>query len=125
MIRLTREEIFIIHEQLIERYGGLHGVRDENILDLTLNAPYQTFGEIELYPGVIEKATRLCFGLVKNHPFYDGNKRIGAMALLATLNLNNFSVDTNSAELTEIILSLAAGSIDYDFFLQWVKDRII
>ena len=96
MIRLTREEIVLIHEQLIERYGGSHGIRDENLLDSALNAPYHNFEGIEFYPTVVEKATRLCFGLVKNHPFYDGNKRIGAMVLLTTLDLNNFYLHSYS-----------------------------
>jgi hypothetical protein len=70
MIRLTHEEILLMHEKLIERYGGTCGLRDENLLDSALNAPFQCFGGQELYPTTIEKAVRLCFGLVKNHPFF-------------------------------------------------------
>ena len=123
MIRLTREEIIILHEKLIERYGGSYGLRDEALLDSALNAPLQSFGGQELYPTIIEKAVRLCFGLVKNHPFHDGNKRIGALALLTTLDLNQLILNTNSAELSEIIFSLAAGTIDYQELLVWVKER--
>ena len=75
MICLTRDEILLIHERLIERYGGSHGVRDENLLESALNIPFQSFGGVEFYPTVLEKAVRLCFGLVKNHPFIDANKR--------------------------------------------------
>jgi death-on-curing protein len=124
MIRLTKEEILILHEQLIERYGGTHGVRDENLLDSALNAPFQGFGDYEYYPSVVQKAVRLCFGLVMNHPFHDGNKRIGAMALLTTLDLNHLTLKTNSAELSEIILRLAAGSINDETLLCWVQDRL-
>ena len=70
-----------MHDQLIERYGGTHGVRDEGLLDSAMSAPFQSFSGIDLYPPIIDKASRLCFGLVMNHPFYDGNKRIGALAL--------------------------------------------
>ena len=124
MIRLTREEILALHEQLIERYGGTHGVRDENLLDSALNAPFQGYGDHDFYPSVVQKAVRLCFGLVMNHPFLDGNKRIGVMALLVTLDLNHLTLNTNSAELSEIIFSLASGSIDDKALLRWVQDRL-
>lgn len=123
MIRLTKEEILILHEQLIERYGGTHGVRDESLLDSALNAPFQGYGDSEFYPSVVQKAVRLCFGLVMNHPFHDGNKRIGAMALLITLDLNHLALKTSSAELSEIILRLAAGTINDASLLRWVQDR--
>ncbi|MBR1657872.1 MAG: type II toxin-antitoxin system death-on-curing family toxin [Synergistaceae bacterium] len=124
MICLTRDEILLIHERLIKRYGGSYGIRDENLLDSALNIPFQSFGGIEFYPSVIEKAVRLCFGLVKNHPFIDGNKRIGAMVLLSTLDLNNISFRTNNTELVEVILSLSTGKIDYEYLLKWVCERI-
>ena len=124
MIRLTKEEILILHGQLIDRYGGTHGVRDENMLDSAMNAPFQGYGEYEFYPSVVQKAVRLCYGLVMNHPFHDGNKRIGAMALLTTLDLNHLNLKTNSAELSEVILRLAAGTITDETLLQWVQDRL-
>ena len=124
MICLKRDEILLIHEKLIERYGGSFGIRDENLLDSALNVPFQSFGGVEFYPTILEKAVRLCFGLVKNHPFVDGNKRIGAMALLSTLDLNNISIRTNNAELIEVILSLSYGKIDYDYLLRWVQERV-
>ena len=124
MICLKREEILLIHEKLIERYGGSFGIRDENLLDSALNIPFQTFGGVEFYPTILEKAVRLCFGLVKNHPFVDGNKIIGTMTLLSTLDLNNISIRTNNAELVEVILSLSSGEIDYDYLLRWVQERV-
>ncbi len=124
MIFLTKEQILLMHRQLIERYGGTHGVRDEGLLDSALNAPFQSFDEYEFFPTVVEKAVRLCSGLVKNHPFHDGNKRIGTLTLLTTLDLNHISICTNSSELSEVILHLAAGDIDDGFFLSWVQARI-
>lgn len=124
MIRLTKEEIILFHNKLIERYGGMPGIRDEGLLDSAINTPYQGFGDFEFYPTVTEKAVRLCFGLVKNHPFADGNKRIGAMALLTTLDLNHMTLRTTSEELSEIILELAAGEINDRDLLQWVCDRL-
>lgn len=79
---LSKEQIILLHKQLIERYGGSHGIRDEGLLDSALNAPFQSFGGMDFFPTIVDKAVRLCAGLVQNHPFYDGNKRIGTMALL-------------------------------------------
>ena len=124
MKRLTRETIICMHEQLIDRYGGSHGIRDEGLLDSAIQIPYQGFGEYEFYPTITEKAVRLCFGLVKNHPFIDGNKRIGTMALLTMLDLNHLSLRAAPSELTETILDLASGVLSYESLLEWVRDRI-
>ena len=124
MIRLTKEEILEFHQQLIDRYGGLPGIRDEGSLDSALNTPFQGFGEIDFYPSIPEKAVRLCFGLVKNHPFFDGNKRIGAMALTVTLDLNHYILRMKQGELSKIILKLAASEITEADLLQWVFERL-
>lgn len=124
MIRLTKEEILVLHQQLIDRYGGLPGIRDEGLLDSALNTPFQGFGKIDFYPTIPEKAVRLRFGLVKNHPFFDGNKRIGAMVLTVLLDLNHYSLRATKGELSKIILQLAANEISDKDLLQWVYDRL-
>ena len=67
MIRLSREQILLLHYHLIDRYGGSHGIRDEGMLDSALNTPFKSFGETEFYPTTQEKAVRLAYGLVMNH----------------------------------------------------------
>lgn len=91
MIRLTKSQVLLIHDQLIAETGGSSGLRDEGILDSALSAPFQTFGGEDVYPSLQQKAARLCFGLVKNHPFVDGNKRIGAHVMLVFLALKGLS----------------------------------
>ena len=72
MIRLTKSQVLLIHDQLIAETGGSSGLRDEGMLDSALSAPFQTFGGEDVYPSLQQKAARLCFGLVKNHPFVGG-----------------------------------------------------
>lgn len=77
MIRLSKEQVILLHKRLIEATGGREGIRDEGMLDSALANPFQSFGNEELYPSVQTKAAQLCFGIVKNHPMVDGNKRLG------------------------------------------------
>ena len=79
MIRLNMQQVLLLHEELIQETGGIHGLRDENLLESALAVPFQTFNDQPLYPPRQQKAVRLCYGLVMNHPFLDGNKRIVRM----------------------------------------------
>ena len=123
MIRITKKQVLMLHKQLIDEYGGSHGVRDENLLESAVETPFQSFGGEELYPSVQAKAARLCYGLVKNHSMVDGNKRIGAHAMLVFLALNGRELDYTQKELSDIILEIAAGSKECDELLQWIIEH--
>lgn len=125
MIRLSKHQILLIHDQLIDETGGSSGLRDEGMLDSALNSPFQTFGGEDVYPSLQQKAARLCFGLVKNHPFVDGNKRIGAHAMLVFLALNGIELQHSQTDLSDIILQLAAGEIEVEALLQWILSHQI
>lgn len=120
MIRLSKSQILLMHEQLITQTGGSTGLRDEGMMDSALNAPFQTFEGEDVYPSLQQKAARLCFGLVKNHPFIDGNKRIGAHAMLVFLALNGIELQYTQTELSDIILQLAANTIQSTDLLNWI-----
>ena len=120
MIRLSKHQILLIHDQLIAETGGSSGLRDEGMLDSALNVPFQSFGGEDMYPSLQQKAARLCFGLVKNHPFVDGNKRIGAHAMLVFLALNGIELRHSQTELSDVILQLAAGEIESADLLRWI-----
>ncbi|WP_330572329.1 type II toxin-antitoxin system death-on-curing family toxin [Petralouisia muris] len=77
MNKLTKEQILLLHTQLIETTGGSDGIRDMSLLESALESPFQSYGGEELYPSIQAKAARLCYGLVKNHAMIDGNKRLG------------------------------------------------
>ena len=123
MITLTKEQVLLLHKAIFERYGGSYGVRDEGLLDSALEAPFMTFGGEDLYPDELEKIVRFGFGLVSNHPFHDGNKRIGALVLLTLLELNGYKIDATDKEFSDIIYDVASGSEGKDFedLLVWIR----
>ena len=99
MIRLTKKQLLLLHEELITQTGGAAGIRDEGLLDSALTAPFQSFEGYTPYPSLQQKAARLGYGLVKDHPFVDGNKRIGAHAMLVFLALNGIEMDYTQEEI--------------------------
>lgn len=121
MIGLNRDQIIKLHEAIYERYGGDVGVLNDGMLDSALQAPFQTFGGEELIPDTKEKIVRLAFGLIKNHAFRDGNKRIGALVLLTLLELNGYKVKATNAEFVDIIMGVAVSEKDEKDLLEWVE----
>lgn len=124
MIRLTKQQVILLHKDVIAQSGGSPEIRDEGLLESALNAPFQTFAEEELYPTVIEKAARLGYSLIKNHAFVDGNKRIGAHTMLVFLALNGIEVEYEDSDFIQLVLGVAAGEISAEQFLSWLKSHI-
>ena len=125
MKKLSKEQILTLHSQLIDEFGGSDGVRDYNLLDSALETPFQSFGGEELYPTLQAKAARLGYGLIKNHCMIDGNKRIGAHAMLVFLAVNGVELDYMQKELYETVLAIADGSLDYEGLLKWIIEHQI
>ena len=109
MIRLTKEQVLMLHRQLIESTGGCDGIRDDGLLDSALESPFQSFSGKELYPSIQTKAARLCYGLIRNHAMLDGNKRIGAHTMLVFLAVNGYELKYTQTELVDLILDVADG----------------
>ena len=120
MILLSKEQVLMLHEHLIKNTGGSEGIRNEGMLDSALSNPFQSFGGIELYPSIHAKAAQLCFGLVKNHPMIDGNKRLGVHVMLVFLALNGYELTYTQQELSDMILALASGEIGTEAIMQWI-----
>ena len=121
---LSKRQILMLHSALILESGGSEGIRDEGLLDSAMNTPFQTFSGQDLYPTVLEKAARLGFGLIRNHPFVDGNKRIGTHAILVFLSINNIALSYDDNDLIATILSVAAGQLDNEGLLVWLQNHI-
>ncbi len=112
MILLNKEQIKYLHSKMIQETGGSNGIRDEGLPDSALSAPFQSFGGMELYPSMIRKGARLCYGLIKNHAFFDGNKCIGIYAMLVFLELNGMEIECSEEELIALGLGIASGEIE-------------
>ena len=124
MKMLSKRQILLLHSMLVAQSGGMDGLRDEGLLDAAINMPLQTFGGQELYPTILEKAARLGYGLIRNHPFLDGNKRIGTHAMLVFLDINNITLSYEEEDLISMILHVAAGAMDCNAFLEWLKAHV-
>ena len=123
MIRPTKMQVLRMHEELIATTGGSSGIRDESLLEAALAAPFVSFGGVDLYPTLEQKAARLGYGLIKNHAMIDGNKRIGAHTMLVFLALNGIRLQYTQEELYTIILDVAAGKSSQDNLLTWIQNR--
>ena len=124
MIYLHKQQILKLHNQIINEFGGIHGIRDERLLDSALANPLQTFAGLDLYPTCVDKAVQLCYGLIKNHPFLDGNKRIALHSMLILLSINGLKIEIVHDELIDIIFKVADGSFNSSDLLQLLKEKI-
>ena len=120
MILLTVEEVTALHQKLIDRTGGSHGLRDQSLLESAVYSAMSGFEGSEAYPTIEEKAARLMYSLTNNHAFVDGNKRIGVFTMLITLQLNNVKINYTQTELISLGISVADGKIEYDQILDWI-----
>ncbi len=124
MIFLSKEQIIMLHSLCIKQSGGSSGIRDEGLLDSAINTPLQSFGGVDLCPTIQAKAAQLCFGLINNHPFVDGNKRIGILAMLTFLDLNGLTIDTSDSEIVSLGLSIASGEINTAEITDWIIENL-
>jgi death-on-curing protein len=123
IVYLAVEQILALHEFQLERYGGASGCRDLGALESAVARPQATFGGEDLYPDLAAKAAALMHSLVLNHPFTDGNKRVGAHAALVFLKANAVTLDLSPAELTGLTLAIARGEVEAEALAIWIRQR--
>jgi death on curing protein len=121
---LSIEQVLAVHAFQIKRYGGSAGLRDRGALEAAIARPAMTFGGEDLYPESADKAAALMHSLVMNHPFVDGNKRVGAHATLLFLAANGFDPIFGPDDLTALTLALARGEVEAEALSIWFKQRI-
>lgn len=123
MIVLSKEQIIKLHEELVLETGGTGGIRDEGLLESAINAPLQSYDNIELFPSIQQKGARLGYGIIMNYPFVDGNKRTGAHAMLVFLAINGIELCFDDDELVNTVLNVAAGKTKFEELLKWVIEH--
>ena len=118
---LTIRAVKVIHDRVLEEFGGLSGVRDEGLLESALGRPQNLFHYGEKV-SLFQLAASHCYGIVRNHPFIDGNKRTGFVVARVFLRLNGVRFSPAQGEPARIIRALAAGEIDEAELVRWFED---
>ena len=123
MYYISLDEVLELHRRVVETSGGSMGVLNCSGLESAVEQPRMTaFGQA-LYPTVIEKAAALCFSLIKNHPFIDGNKRVGHAAMEVFLKRNGYEIDAIVDTQEEIIFGVASGDVSRDQLVSWLEEH--
>lgn len=117
---LSKELVIAMHRELLRQYGGLYGIRDEKLLESALAKPQQKFAYEEA-PSLFDLAASLGYGIAKNHPFTDGNKRIAFAAMGVFLEINGFEVTATEVDAVITILALADGSLSEEELVGWLQ----
>ena len=122
---LTLNEALEIYRRIVDQSGGSFGIRDLRSLESSLAQPRATFGGEDLYPTIVEKASALGFSLIQNHPFVDGNKRIGHAVMETFLILNGFEINAAVDEQEQVILTIASGKMKRDEMAEWLRAHVV
>ena len=121
---ISISEVIIIHDILIDKFGGHPGLRDKGLLDSAIFRPFQMFDNKELYPGAIKKSAVLIESIIKNHPFIDGNKRIGYVIMRLFLLENGYDIVATQEEKYDFVIRIAAGESNMDDIIKWIQKHI-
>lgn len=118
---LSPEQVLFIHSRLIDATGGIHGVRDLELLQSALSRPKATFEGKDLHPDLFHKAVALMEALARNHPFIDGNKRTAITSAGIFLAMNGFKLECSSKELERFTIAVSTGSAPFEYAVGWFK----
>ena len=113
-----------MHKKIIIKDNSADGIRDMGLLESAIYSPFQTFGGKEIYPNPIEKAALLAFKIIKNHPFVDGNKRTGIVAMFLCLKMYKIKIISTEDEEEELVYKIVEEKENYHI-IEWLKERII
>lgn len=126
MIRyLTLIEVLELHRRILGQSGGASGIRDIGLLESAIAQPRMTYGQQDLYPSLLKKAAALEYSMIMNHPFVDGNKRIGHAVMEIFLIFNGMEIDALVEEQEQLILAIAAGMLGRERLVEWLKQNTV
>jgi death-on-curing protein len=121
---LSLAEVVELHRRLLQATGGAPGIRDLGALESAIARPKASFGGVDLYPTLVEKAAALCLALVQGHAFLDGNKRVGHAAMETFLVLNGAEIDAPVSDHERVMLDLASGRIERTQLAEWLRQHL-
>jgi len=122
---IARSDALFYHAELVNKFGGSHGVRDKGILDASLNRPFATFGGIDLFPEPVDKAAAIMHGIITGHPFIDGNKRTGYVLGRLILQEQGFDIRATEDDKYAMVIQVATGKLDVEGIVAWMKERVV
>ena len=121
---ISAEETEIIHNILIEKFGGSKGIRDQGLLESALARPFSTFDGKELYSNTIEKASAILESIAINHPFIDGNKRTAYTLMRLLLLENDLDIVATQEEKYQLVISVTTGKFRFEDIKEWVQSKL-
>ncbi len=117
------ETVKVIHERLIEEFGGAKYIRNEELLESSLARPFSTFDAKDLYPTVTQKAAALLESIVVNHPFIDGNKRTGYVLMRLLLLSEDTDIEASQDEKYDLVIQVSKGDYRFEDILKWIEEK--
>ena len=121
---ISFDDALKIHSVLVDKFGGSPGLRDKNMLKSALNRPYQTFDNRDLHSTPAQKAAAIIESIIINHPFIDGNKRFGYVAMRLTLMEYGFDISATEDEKYDFVIRIAKGTLKFDEILDWITKKL-
>jgi death-on-curing protein len=118
---INKEEVFLIHDEVVKLHGGANGIRDMGGLESAIARPYQTYDSLDLYPSAFEKNAAIGESIIMNHPFIDGNKRTGYVLMETILRLFGFKIISSDDDLYHFVISISTGETKFEQIVEWLK----
>lgn len=125
MITISKDNVILYHIKIKDVTGGIDGIRDIKLIESAISRANATFDGIDLYPSVVDKISATTYSLIRNHGFFDGNKRIGIAIMLLLLKLNTVDTKFTQKELINLGLKIAEGKHNEKDIACWINNHVI
>ena len=123
IIALLLEDVLSFHDYLEQYFVMSCGIHDRGLLESAIHAPFQGFDGIPIYEDVFEQAARICYGLAKNHPFVDGNKRVAIHSMLVFLDINQIDIEYTEDEMEAVVIDIVTNKMSCEELSEWLRRR--